>query len=405
MSANKSSELIRGDSIPFFSRYPVERLINSRIVGIIIFNILRSKIHYLFSSTKNNERNSFHKMLIDKKEIKKILIIKLKGIGDVVLSTIVLENIKSNFPNAQIDFLTEKPSKDFLSLIPLINNVITQAKKSFIDDVKLIAQIRSSNYDLVLDFYSNPRTAIITFLSGAKYRAGFPFRFRKFAYNLLSQANPPIMHAAKLHLEFLKNIGLKIETQNLHFGISEKDHSFAKDFFIKNFDEKDFVIGVIPGGGWQSKRCDPIKFAEIISTIDKTYKAKFFLLWGPSDRIEAEEILKLINNKVLLSPPTNIQQMAALISNCKMIISNDSGPMHISTAVGTPVLSLHGPTSPIQQGPFGEKHEYIRLDELDCIECNLLDCPRKHECFLDLPVENVMKKIASLINKNNLITN
>ena len=84
------------------------------------------------------------------------------------------------------------------------------------------------------------------------------------------------------------------------------------------------------------------------------------------------------------------------------VIANDSGPMHISVALGKPTLALHGPTNPYLQGPLGEKHEWVRNEELDCIECNLLECPRKHECFTELPVNDVLKKFESLIRKNSL---
>jgi len=95
--------------------------------------------------------------------------------------------------------------------------------------------------------------------------------------------------------------------------------------------------------------------------------------------------------------------MGALISGCNILIANDSGPMHISAAIGTPTLSINGPTNPRLQGPYGSKHEWIRLDELECIECNLLECPRNHECFKDLPDEKIIEKVDLLIKKNNIL--
>ena len=94
--------------------------------------------------------------------------------------------------------------------------------------------------------------------------------------------------------------------------------------------------------------------------------------------------------------------MAALLEECDAVIANDSGPMHIAAAVGTPVLSLHGPTNPELQGPFGERHEYLRREELECIGCNLLECDRNHECFLGLSADVVADRFESLIKKNDL---
>ncbi len=339
-------------------------------------------------------------MLIDKEKVRKILCIKPRGIGDVVLSTVVFKNLKYDFPASRIDYLVEKPSKSILETSPYINEVLLFESGSKLAELKTILKVRKRKYDLILDFYSNPRTAIITFLSGAKYKAGFPYRGRKYAYNLFGPEERNKYHAAQLHLEFLRNIGLTAKINDLSVVLNENDKRFADLYFSQNFSANDFVIGISPSGGWPSKKCDPIKFAEIADDIIQKYNAKILVVWGPGDKAEADKIIELMKEKTLLAPPSQIREMAALMSKCKIIIANDSGPMHIATAIGTPVLSLHGPTDPKLQGPFGDKHEWVRLDELECICCNLLDCPKKHECFLDLPVERVLGKIDLLIKKN-----
>lgn len=341
-------------------------------------------------------------MEINKEKVKKILIIKLRGIGDVILSTVVFNNLIKEFPNAKIDYLTEKPSKAALENIPFINKIELFQKGSIKEDIKLILTIRKNRYDLILDFYSNPRTALAVFLSGAKYRAGFPYRGRKYAYNLLGPAERNKYHAGQLHLEFLKSLGLKHNEKEMHFGLTIEDRQFAKSFFKDKFNEGDFVVGLSPSGGWNSKKAEPSKFAEIGNEILKRYPARLLVLWGPGDQNDALEICQLLKGKGVIAPLTDIRKMAALLQKCSIVIANDSGPMHISTAVGTPTLSMHGPTSPHMQGPFGDKHEWVRLDELECIECNLLECPRNHECFKNLPVERVMSKIEYLIRKNKI---
>ncbi len=342
-------------------------------------------------------------MKIEKDKIKKILCIKLRGIGDVILSSVIFDNLKKEFPNAKIDYLTEKPSKIALEKLPFLNEVIIfDRNSSALESAKFIFNLRRKKYDLVFDFFSNPRTAVLTYLTGAKYRAGYPYRGRKFAYNLFGPEERDKFHAAQLHLEFLKKLDLSHDFTRMYFGLGEDDSKFADEYFNEKFDKNDFVIGLSPSGGWQSKKCDPLKFAEIGDALVETYGAKLLLLWGPGDKVEALEISKKMKHQVILAPLTDIRKMGALISKCKMIVANDSGPMHISTALEIPTLSLHGPTSPFLQGPFGEKHEWVRLDELDCIQCNLLDCPKNHECFVNLPLQRVLLKIDSLIKKNNI---
>ena len=341
-------------------------------------------------------------MKIEKGSINKILLIKLRGIGDVILSTIVLENLKHNFPTASIDYLTEKPSEQILSGIDEVNNIHLFSRKDFVGRIKLIKQIRKEKYDLILDFFSNPFTAQITFLSGAKYRAGFPYQGRKYAYNLYGPVDRVSHHAADLHLKFLEAIGLVVSTKNLKISLEQSSISNANSFWENNFEKDDFVVGISPSGGWPSKKCDPIKFAEIADEIVNKYNAKIFLLWGPDDEKECDEIKKIMKSESIKAPRTNVQQMSAYISKCNLLVANDSGPMHISTAVGTPTLSLHGPTDPKLQGPYGDKHAWINKFDLHCIICNKLECPFNHECFLELDVNLVMNKIDEIVKKNNL---
>jgi ADP-heptose:LPS heptosyltransferase len=340
--------------------------------------------------------------MITKENVKKILIIKLRGIGDVVLSTIVLDNLKNDFPDVNIDYLTDAPSKPGLEGLVQINSVLTLPKNQ-LSKIKLLRQIRKNKYDLILDFFSNPTTAQITAFSGAQYKAGFPYPGRKWAYNIYGPPERDKYHSAILHLEFLKIIGLSSSHHNLYFYLSKMDNLFAEHWLIQMYLSNKSFFCISPSGGWPSKKCEPEKFVEIAEAVIKKYDLQALILWGPDDFKEASIIYELLGKKSYIAPKTSIRQMAAFISKCSFLIANDSGPMHISTAVGTPVLSIHGPTNPHHQGPYGEQHEWISLSELDCIMCNLLECPRNHECFKDLPLNRILEKIDKLILKNKLL--
>ncbi|MCF8413913.1 MAG: glycosyltransferase family 9 protein [Melioribacteraceae bacterium] len=344
-------------------------------------------------------------MKIDPASIKKILLIKLRGIGDVVLSTIIFDSLQAAFPEAQVDFLTEKASKDFLLPLDEISNVYIFNRGSTKDRLKLILKIRKQKYDLVIDLFSNPATAQLTRLSGARYRLGFPYRGRKYAYNLFGPEARAKVHSADLHLELISALGIKPENNGFKFGLTEDAKLFANNYLSELNSTNDLICAIVPGGGWQSKRCDPSVFANIADSVIEKFGAKVLILWGPEDKNEAEQIkLKMINN-CLFAPPTSLLEMGALLKNVDFTIANDSGPMHISVAVETPTLSLHGPTSPFLQGAFGAKNETVRYDELSCIECNLLECTRKHECFLELPIERVLESVRRLLDKNGIRKN
>ncbi|OGU58246.1 MAG: hypothetical protein A2V66_03375 [Ignavibacteria bacterium RBG_13_36_8] len=340
---------------------------------------------------------------LDKKHVQKILIIKLRGIGDVILSTIVIRNLLKDFPSSEVHYLTEPPSHIILNEIPQIIKVHIFNRHGIFNRLKLFFNIRQEKYDLILDFFTSTSTALICLFSGARYKAGFPYRIRKIAYNLFGPFERDRFHAAVLHLEFLKLLGISYEKDYLQIYLNDNVKLFAKNIIHNIISNNNLLVGVSPSGGWNSKKCDPSKFAEISDEVHSIYKANILILWGPSDLDDAIQINKLMKSTSYLAPSTNILQMASLISECDILISNDSGPMHISTAIGTPVLSLHGPTNPLLQGPYGKKHECIRYEELNCIGCNLLECPRNHECFLELPMENILKKLEILLKKNGII--
>ncbi|MCC6548712.1 MAG: glycosyltransferase family 9 protein [Ignavibacteriaceae bacterium] len=332
--------------------------------------------------------------------IRKILCIKLKGIGDVVLSSIVFDSLIAAFPQAEIHYLTEKPSEPLLKKLPFIKKVHLFRKKEQFGGLKTIADIRQEKYDLILDFYSNPRTALITFLSGAKYRAGFPYRGRAYAYNIFGPEERALYHAADLHLKFLENAGICVTASKLHFGTEKADDDFADRFWQETFPTGEMVTGISPTGGWESKKCDPEKMFEFADAVQKRYNHRILILWGPGDEEDAEKIFNMSEGSFTLAPKCGITEMGALIKKCSGMIANDSGPMHIAAAVGTPVLGLYGPTDPRLQGPYGSKNRYYRLEDLECIGCNLLICPKHHECFRQMPAEKVASVYGEMIESS-----
>ena len=256
--------------------------------------------------------------------------------------------------------------------------------------------IRKEKYDLLLDLWSNPRSALITFLSGVKYRVGFAYRGRKYAYNILATSGRGAEHSAEHNLEILKVIEVPVISKKVQFFVSEKDYSTGRNFIYKNFTEGEKIIGIIPAGGWESKRCDAVKWVEICKAISEQYKTKFLILWGPNDEKDAEHIKNHLPELAVLAPKTELPEMTGLIKSCNLIIANDSGPMHISAALGIPTLGIFGPTNPKAHRPYSPNSDYVIKDDLFCIICNKLICPYNHECMLGLPVEKVLEKIEKI---------
>lgn len=334
--------------------------------------------------------------MYNQSEVKKILLIKPRGIGDVILSTIALKNLKNYYPKAELHYLTEEFAAPVLFNNPFIDKIISFGKNNFASFFQLARNLRKEKYDIVFDFYSNPRTAQITFLTQSPVRVGYDKTGRKYAYTIKIKLEDPNLHSAKAHLEFLKKLKIPIVSEEIHYFITEQEKAEAQKFF-NNFNGK--FVGIIPGGGWESKRCEPEKFAEISKEIFKRLNYKTLILWGESDKEDAQKIFHLTENFSVLAPPTSIREMVALIDGCVGIISNDSGPMHLAAAINKPTLGLFGPTNPFAHGPFNSRGGWVRNDKLDCIPCNLLVCNRNHECMLNLDTNLVVYKFEELIKK------
>jgi len=336
---------------------------------------------------------------ISKEKINKILVVKLRAIGDVLLSTAVLKNLRYNFPNAKIDFLTEPPAKEIVDGNPFIDELIIFEREK--NNLIKFWELRKRKYDLVIDLFCNPRSALLTFITGAKYRVGYAFRGRSYAYNVKLKPRKEVHHNVEFNLDALRAIGLEIIDKEIYIQLNEEAEKFAEKFWKENNLNGKLVIALNPSGTWETKRWGIEKFAKLGDIIAKNFNAKILILWGNQKELEdAQKIFSIMEEKPLIPPKTNLKQLASILKRCSFTISNDSGPMHISTAVGTPTLGIYGPTNPYAQGPYGEKHLWVRKEDLECIACNLTKCPIGNICMKDLTVETVFEAFLKLVEKN-----
>ena len=341
-------------------------------------------------------------MISDTKRIKKILVIKFGGIGDILLATPVLPNLKRYFPGADIYFLTLRRARDVLEDNPYLTRVFTydpDEDKSYC----LLKNIRSQKYDLVIDLYCNPRTALVTFYSGARYRFGFKFRGRSYAYNIKMMGRGGEVHNVEFNLDALRRLNIPIETKDLYFPINVVHKEFAEKFIrAHNIDSKP-IIGITLTGGWEAKKYKVKDYIELISMLNKIYDVNFLLLWGnEQEKKECEKIHEAHKENTFIIPPSRIRYLGALIEKCDAVLGNDSGPLHIAVALGVPVLGIYGPTNPALQGPYGEKNLTIVKEELDCLYCNLLECPIGNPCMVELSKDLIIEKFKQLLATNSI---
>ena len=337
----------------------------------------------------------------DAPTIRSILVIKLRAIGDVLLSTVVLPNLRDAFSSARIDFLTEPPSVEVLRGNPFVDEVLV-FDSSVMSGPGLIRMVRRRRYDMVIDLFGNPRTALVTRLSRARYRVGYRFRQRAYAYNIVVEPRGGQVHNTQFNLDALEAIGVPVVDRSVQFRLSAEDEAYIDRFVGKEFRPGELIAGLNMGGGWYTKRWGLERYAALADRLSTELEARIVLLWGPGQRADAERVQALMNVSAVIPPATSLKQLGAMIRRCRFVVSNDSGPMHIAAAVGTPVLGIFGPTNPALQGPYGSQHMTVRKEGLECLGCNLTKCPIGNICMVELSVDEVMQSVRALLKRNGL---
>ena len=328
----------------------------------------------------------------------KILIIKLRAIGDVILTTPVIQNLRQQFPTAQIDFVVEKPALPILTNNPHLDHVFLSPsgkERSFARDWQFIHTLRRQKYDVAIDLFGNPRSALITLFSGADLRVGFNFRGRKVAYQVRISSRANHVHEVDFNLDALRYFSIPLSAIQPQVFIGDKEIERAKAIFTDLRFGDSAVIAVNPAGSWQAKRWPMTYFAKLANLIQQQYPVRFLILWGPGEKEIAESLVQLIGKAAQVHPPTNLGEQAALLSFCRLFIGNDSGPMHLAAAVGIPTLGLYGPTNARLQSPYGKYARAIYQSAIPCLGCNRLVCPLM-DCMNYLQPSDVLAAISQL---------
>ncbi len=336
----------------------------------------------------------------------RILLIRLKGIGDVILSTPLLRALRKKFPDAKIDFLTRSFCAPILSHNPRLNRLLVHPGKSasLAETLSFVRDIRGAAYDWVLDLAAEPRSAWLTLATGAPLRAGFAFRIRKWAFTHPVPKNKIRKYQAEVNLDILRALGVPDEGHQTEIFLNEDEINWA----AKAFEEPEFKslkrkIGLNPTGMWSSKRWPADHWRRLASSIYGQWGVKPILLGGPADKKVLAEIQWGIEDKVLVKADSDLLQSAAFISRLDLLIGNDGTPQHMAQALGTKSLTLCGPHWGMSwTKPRDLRHRYLQ-HFLDCGPCDLNVCPfplaegaAKHtrqECLTKITPQEV-KKVA-----------
>ncbi|MGM0470928.1 MAG: lipopolysaccharide heptosyltransferase II [Bacillota bacterium] len=334
-----------------------------------------------------------------KPEIKaanRIVVIDLLYMGDLIFATPFLRNLRTKYPNAQIDLVLNANFADLLADYPHLDQIYAYDKAwSIWQSISFARELAANNYDLGLNLHGNWRTAILLKLINPDYSVGYGGKGR--GIWLDQELTPPKdCHMVEVYLDFLYQLGFnELDQQGLELVIKPQAKEQIADWLAnKGVESSQPVVGLNTGGSWETKRWLSSGFAELADTLLKRGYQVIFL-GGPSDRQRVQEIVEQMGKEPFVATgQTNLPELAALVNECDLVISGDSGPVHVAAAVQTPTITIFGPSDEVKYQPYQTESELVTA-EVECRPCGEQECPLgHHRCMQNITVDDILEIVG-----------
>jgi heptosyltransferase I len=366
------------------------------------------------------------------REFRKILLIKLSAVGDVVHTLPVLNKLRRRYPNAQIDWLVTPAIGELLSHHPALNGVIEFSRdtsappwawSALSSYARLAAKLRPAGYDLVIDLHGQSRTAFLAFVTGAPVRIGFDKErpevwsnsrkvtddFRKHAWQgaregawLFYTHHIPLPTMDVHVIDHYQSAGALLGFDNgptdFSFRIPQEAQDRIDSLFRRHGIGGARPVVIAPRGNWETKSWPDEKSAEIARHFLRRGQA-VVLVGAPRERAVGENIARLAPGAVDLTGETSLSELAALLSRAALCIAHDSGPLHLAVALDRPVVALFGPSDPVWAGPYHRDNAVVRAG-LPCSPCylrRLRNCVHGHACMNELSAPAVIERAEDML--------
>lgn len=313
-----------------------------------------------------------------------ILVIDFGQLGDVVLSLPALRAIREHFPQAKITVVVGKPGAEVVTLSGYANVTLSVDRVSLRDGpklisiariVKLVKEVRRAKYDFVIDLHSLSETNLLGFLSGAPQRLYSRRPGRSLNYLSNFEPRPPVeedhrkRHLVDRYLDVLLPLEVTGADRNPRLRTRAEDDATIDKLLKKEKAESGSpLIGLFPGAGHPSRRWPLEQFAELAEYLIRNDGVRPIVFAGPEERALIPQIRKLFPRSAIILDRLTIPQMAAAQARLAAFVSNDTGPMHVAAAVGTPVVLLLDRRAPKSYLPLGSQHRVIYSSTIPNIE-------------------------------------
>jgi len=316
-----------------------------------------------------------------------ILVVRLSALGDVVHAIPAAAALRRAFPGARIDWLVEARHRAIVDLVTVVDRVVVVRQSSVGGWTRVLRELRATRYDVALDFQGLTKSAVLARGSGASRVAGFSLRdlrektARPF---YTSAADAEGGHAILKNLRLLRAVG--VADSRIEFPLSDVDSPALAAVRTSIGDARFAVIN--PGAAWPNKRWRAERYGALATAIRERSGLTSIVLWGPGEEDLARAVAAAASGAAELAPPTCVRDIVAISRAADLFIAGDTGPLHIAMAVGTPTVSLFGPTNPARNGPWSSRD--LVVSRADRCGCHIdRRCRQANWCLDDIGVDEV----------------
>jgi len=317
---------------------------------------------------------------------KRVLIVRLSAIGDVVHTLPALAALRRALPDAHLAWIVESLAAPLLEGHPLLDEVIVYPRGkwrengyvlSLADVIRFAAGIRRRRFDTAIDFQGLTKSAAIPWFNGIPTRIGFGGEDARemsgWFYTVHLTPPDDLVHVVHRNLYLLTAFGITAPAVEFPFpDLSAEREAVTQRLEQEGIGRGEQMVFLNPGAGWETKRWPAEYYGRLAARIAREDECRVLITWGPGEETLVEaalaEVPAELRDRVHRAPPTTIREFAALLDRCRVFVSGDTGPVHIAAARGVPVVGVYGGSDPKRNGPIGPGHVHI-LDNPD-VECH-----------------------------------
>lgn len=337
-----------------------------------------------------------------------ILIVKLSAIGDVIHTLPSLAALRRLYPDAHITWVVEQAAADLVLGHPYLDRVLVLRRKSWIADLKkgrlastwydvraFLADLHSRQYDLVIDFHGLLKSSLVVWASKGKRKLGYD-SWQELSGLFLNEKIPEDLnkHAVDRYLDFPRYLGAEAGSAEFVLPLTPETDSRVGALMQRYRLEKNKFIAVSPVALWDTKLWNDEKFAMLADDLQRKFKIPVVFTGHSKDLLD-NITSRMKTGGINLGGQTSLTELASLYKNALLVITTDSGPMHLAAAAGTPVIALFGPTDPARTGPYGAGHIVLRAG-LACSPCFKKKCATR-QCMEDISPGQVAAAVEKII--------